>query len=533
MEKDCRKSVCRWLSLWAFVLFFIALPTYVQAGSSLSVRYDRAQDGYYLCRGTEKKDAGKVTEPGLYQIGGEKVKGRVFDGIYYVSQEGRIHTNAGIRYIPKTKRIGKTRYHRGYFHFDEGGKLSTKSGLVYRKNTKIHGYTFRGYYYYTAIGRIYSGSMGLVYLDCRINGRTFKGYYYREEMSRICQGNTIRQITQKDGANKKFPGYRYLKKGGRLDTAQGTHKLDLTYKGVRYKGHYCFAGKDGRMVRKKGLVNVGDIYYYVADKNGKCLTRAKKKVQGFSYAFGADGTGRRTSTKLGGLTSKLNAQIRGYNGTWSVYVKRLDNNDSLTINDQPLYAASVIKAYVMASLYDQIKKGDVQETDTIRSLLNAMITVSSNEAFNELVMRQTASHGFLTGCGVINRYLAENGYTKTGIHTAYAGLGISDGGINYTGVKDCGKLLESIYRGTCVDKECSQKMLDLLKAQKRRAKIPAGVPSGITVANKTGETSTSDHDIAIVYGPKCTYIICVMSLNSYNSTSRVAQISRTVYDHLE
>ncbi len=72
MEKDCRKSVCRWLSLWAFVLFFIALPTYVQAGSSLSVRYDRAQDGYYLYRGTEKKDAGKVTEPGLYQIGGER-----------------------------------------------------------------------------------------------------------------------------------------------------------------------------------------------------------------------------------------------------------------------------------------------------------------------------------------------------------------------------------------------------------------------------------------------------------------------------
>ena len=81
MEKDCRKSVCRWLSLWAFVLFFIALPTYVQAGSSLSVRYDRAQDGYYLYRGTEKKDAGKVTEPGLYQIGGEKVKGRGLDGM--------------------------------------------------------------------------------------------------------------------------------------------------------------------------------------------------------------------------------------------------------------------------------------------------------------------------------------------------------------------------------------------------------------------------------------------------------------------
>ena len=412
-------------------------------------------------------------------------------------------------------------------------KLAEKSGVVYCKKTKINDSVFRGYYFYNRAGRICAKTFGLIYLNEKAsNGKNFHGYYYRYSMSRINTQRGIRKITSKDEYGKKFPGYRFFDKGGCLDTTQKTHKLNLTYKGKKYQGYYCFAGKDGRMVKRKGLVNVGDTYYYITNADGKCLTSAKRKLGGFSYSFEANGQGRRTSTKLGGLTSKLNSMISGYGGTWSVYVKRLDDNDSLTINDQPLYAASLIKAFVMASLYDQIRQGNVKETAEINALLQSMITISSNTAYNELVMRHTSRHDFLAGCAVINAYLVKNGYAKTQIHTAYAGLGVSDGGMNCTSVKDSGKLLEAIYRGNCVDKESSQKMKNLLLAQQLRSKIPAGVPSGVKVANKTGETSFSDHDIAIVYSPKCTYIICVMSINSANSASRVAQISKAVYEYL-
>lgn len=528
MKKDKGRGIGIALCMWIAAMALLFLPVCVHAASDPVVRYSRAKKEYHLYRA----DGKKVCAAGLYKIRGKKAHGHVFDGIYYVSDRGRIDTDPAIHYIERSKKIGGQHYHRGYYHFGKDGKLPSSSGVVYRKGTKVHGYVFRGYYYYTRTGRIASVSNGLVHLSCKVNGRTFDGYYYREAMSRINLKSTIRKIGAKDSCGKRFPGYRYLGKGGRLDTAQTVHRLDLTYENVRYKGVYCFAGKDGRMVRGKGLVAVGDTYYYVKDTKGKCLTNSKKKVQGFTYAFDADGRGRRTSTKLGGLTGQLNSMIGSYGGIWSVYVKKLDDNDSLTINDSPLFAASLIKSFVMASLYEQIQKGNVQETAEIRALLSAMITVSSNEAYNELVMRQTSSHGFLTGCGVVNDYLVRNGYGKTGVHTAYAGLAISDGGTNTTSVKDCGRLLESIYRGTCVDKESSKKMLNLLLAQTRRGKIPAGVPASITVANKTGETSFCDHDMAIVYGPKCTYIICVMSVNSYNSAGRVAQISKAVYDHL-
>ena len=56
-------------------------------------------------------------------------------------------------------------------------------------------------------------------------------------------------------------------------------------------------------------------------------------------------------------------------------------------------------------------------------------------------------------------------------------------------------------------------MLNLLSNQENTWKIPQGLPDGIKSANKTGETDQDQHDIAIVYGEKTTYILCVMSEN--------------------
>ena len=73
-----------------------------------------------------------------------------------------------------------------------------------------------------------------------------------------------------------------------------------------------------------------------------------------------------------------------------------------------------------------------------------------------------------------------------------------------TSVRDCGRLLEQIYRGECVSEEASAAMLDLLLNQQVTWKIPEGLDSSVVVANKTGETDTSQHDMAIVYGEKQT-----------------------------
>ena len=134
------------------------------------------------------------------------------------------------------------------------------------------------------------------------------------------------------------------------------------------------------------------------------------------------------------------------------------------------------------------------------------LTVSENEPFNTIVQ--------MIGKTKVNRWIRKNGFRKTKV-VHDVGLAANSTIVrsgrkgNTTTVVDCGKFLEMVYRGKCVNKRYSKLMLKLLKKQQRRDKIPAGVPSRVVVANKTGETDEVSHDAAIVYAKKAPYIIVV------------------------
>ena len=108
------------------------------------------------------------------------------------------------------------------------------------------------------------------------------------------------------------------------------------------------------------------------------------------------------------------------------------------------------------------------------------------------------------------------------------------GGRNTTSVKDCAQLLEEIYNGEGVSKEASEAMLNLLLNQQVTTKIPSGVSASVEIANKTGETSSVKHDIAIIYGKKTTYVLCVFSSGASEGHLQygIRMISSMVYNYL-
>ena len=232
------------------------------------------------------------------------------------------------------------------------------------------------------------------------------------------------------------------------------------------------------------------------------------------------------------LKTTIQKMIAGYNGSWSIYVENLRTEESFTINNRSYYPASLMKMFCMAATYQKIEEGKVAEKD-VYNLLKDMITVSSNDAFNQLVVRKI-------GTTAVRDWINNNGYTNTYQCAGYA-VGsyyqqtIIGPGTNQSTVYDCGKLLESIYKGTCVSKEASEKMLNLLKAQTIRYKIPNVIPSNVVVANKTGEVANNNHDCAIVFLNNNPYIICVMSENIGNAmgyTWCIRNISKTVYNYM-
>lgn len=77
-------------------------------------------------------------------------------------------------------------------------------------------------------------------------------------------------------------------------------------------------------------------------------------------------------------------------------------------------------------------------------------------------------------------------------------------------------------------------MFALLAGQQRRNKIPAQMPAGVSVANKTGELSNVENDAGIIYNTSNDVVIVFMSegLGEVGSAQNsIASLSRQIYDY--
>lgn len=314
------------------------------------------------------------------------------------------------------------------------------------------------------------------------------------------------------------------RKGSKLYLYSGKGKL--LKNGLKVvKGKTYYVNKKG--VIQTGWIRVGKKKHYF-QRNG---VMAAQKWVGKKYVNKNGVVVKNKKSKIQKLDKKLRDYIKKscVSGTWSVYVKNLDTGASLSINNQKMLSCCIIKMYAMAAAFDQVERGKISYS-SVQNLIHPMITVSSNVDFNSLVR--------IIGKTDINKFCKKYGYTQTnqanGIGPAYNRDGLENGtGLNMTSVKDCGKLLEDMYNGFCVSKSASKKMLDVLKQQRLRSQIPSGVPYGTVVGNKTGSYSTYKHDAAIIYSPKCTYILCIMTNtgNPSGATSGFRGISKMVYDY--
>ena len=196
--------------------------------------------------------------------------------------------------------------------------------------------------------------------------------------------------------------------------------------------------------------------------------------------------------------------------------------------DQSLMAASVIKLYVMAAVFNQFETGKLREDfslsilkkDCVPScgaltylhdgiyvtaldLVTLMIIFSDNTATNVLIE--------LLGMDEINRYIKSLGFEKTCLNRKMYDTEKSSKGIqNYITASETGRLLTMMYRGELVSEEASRQMISILKNQQLCSKIPfylQALTEEPEIAHKTGEDRGITHDVGIVYG-KTPFLVC-------------------------
>lgn len=213
---------------------------------------------------------------------------------------------------------------------------------------------------------------------------------------------------------------------------------------------------------------------------------------------------------------------------WGVAVKECTNGNMTIVNEQKMIAASLIKLYIMGAVYesyDNLCQKNGQEY--IDQLLASMITVSDNEAANCLV-RLLGQGDEEAGKQAVNVFCITNNYTSSNMGRMLLETGTDRE--NYTSPQDCVKFLWDIYQGVFPH---FQDMLELLKAQERTGKIPAGIPDSVETANKTGELENVENDAAIVWAGEHPYIVCIMSSELQNTSEardRIVSMSEQIYE---
>ena len=219
-------------------------------------------------------------------------------------------------------------------------------------------------------------------------------------------------------------------------------------------------------------------------------------------------------------------------GEWSVYACGLNEKDTALYNEKRMESASLIKLFVLGAIYEnmEVVVGQESTPGETNDFIEAMITISDNDATNILTKR-LGNGDEASGRAIVDEFCRRHGYNNTHMGRLLMAKDVNDD--NYTTVSDCAAFLQDAYQGKLVN---SESILSLLQNQTRRAKIPAGIPEGIPVGNKTGELDDVENDVAIVWGEKEPYILCVMSgdlTDPEKARNDIQVISAAVYHKFE
>lgn len=326
------------------------------------------------------------------------------------------------------------------------------------------------------------------------------------------------------------------------------------------------------------LINDAGIYYYQKSKRRRgrkspvvllaillffglaAYTTYHKFVSKPKEVAGATATKLQPSATPTPIESPLGDVVKGAllgtKGSYGIVILNLKTGESYFQHETNSYeAASLYKLWVMATVFEQIKNGQLREGDvlsqdidvlrkkfkidapleeitdeetkneenkisfSVRDALMQMITISDNNA--ALLLTEKA------GLANIAKFLEKQGFFNSR-------LGVGNKQPITTPI-EIALFLKRLYEGKIVDSISSKKMLDLLRWQKLNTKIPKYLPENLFIAHKTGELDEFNHDAGIVFAPNGNYIIVVMSKSDiasrYLAEERIAILSGEVYKY--
>jgi beta-lactamase class A len=250
------------------------------------------------------------------------------------------------------------------------------------------------------------------------------------------------------------------------------------------------------------------------------------------------------------LDAALEAQIRRVAiapGTVSVSIRNITTGAQAEINGQEVFpAASLFKLPVLVEVIKQYRSGLISLDDPIqirqdqwadgsgvlqarigeripvRELLRLMIAESDNIAALALMD--------LVGVDNINRTMQSIGLEWTKVQDRRA-----NNLLHVTTARDMGMLMDVLATGQLVDRETSEETIRLLELKQAQNWLDDRLPWFTRVAHKWGELPSVRHDAGILFTPRSTFVVVVMTQGAdvASSSDVIRSVSRAAFDYFE
>ena len=240
------------------------------------------------------------------------------------------------------------------------------------------------------------------------------------------------------------------------------------------------------------------------------------------------------------LEKRIAAELASYDGQMSIYADDMRGNIISIGAGEKFEAASTIKTYILACLFDQIEKGEASLDDTltykkehyidgsglmrdlsfgatfsVKDVAMMMIIISDNIATNMMI-------DYL-GLDTINACIQSLGCRDTILHNPidfakYEKLGT-------TTPRDYASMFLRIARGELISPQASAQMREIFRKQHYNSTLTRFFPQYfldsedtgdeelIYVASKSGSMDACRNDGGIVHTPYGEYVIVIMNKN--------------------
>lgn len=267
------------------------------------------------------------------------------------------------------------------------------------------------------------------------------------------------------------------------------------------------------------------------------------------------------------LEKRIEAELYSYQGKMSVFADDLHGNTIAIGADEPFETASVIKAYILAVLYQLVQEGIASLDDSItyeasqyvdgsgmlRALgIGAQLKVRDTATMMIICSDNIATNMMIDYLGLerINQEIQRLGFAHTVLHNPlhfdrYDKLGT-------TTPRDYGALLCQIAKGELVSLAASAEMLSILRQQHYNTMLTGEFPpyyldceeTGdeelIWVASKSGSMDACRNDGGIIHTPYGEYVLVLMNKDfhdiiEYNDHPAIrygAKVSRMMLDQV-